>query len=266
MLKKIICILFDILFFLSISKRWKLKFLIQEFIEKKNFIFVHKSKRIIFKVDSEHCLKRYKSLLSKEKKTISWIDNMKRNDIFWDIGANVGIYSIYAAKLNNLKVISFEPIASSYHTLIKNIKENQLQKKIFAYPLAFSNFNGDGYIFFESDHSGSAGHELVANSKKPNKNFQNTLSIRPDFFVDNFNKVIPNHIKIDTDGNELSILRSMVKILKKNKLKSLCIENQFDKMTKNRENYIINFLKKFKFILKDKENLVAGYNMFFFKK
>ena len=38
---------------------------------------------------------------------------MKRNDIFWDIGANVGIYSIYAAKLNNLKVISFEPIASS---------------------------------------------------------------------------------------------------------------------------------------------------------
>ena len=58
----------------------------------------------------------------------------------------------------------------------------------------------------------------------------------------------------------------MVKILKKKKLKSLCIENQFYRMTKNRENYIINFLKKFKFILKDKENLVAGYNMFFFKK
>jgi hypothetical protein len=29
---------------------------------------------------------------------------------------------------------------------------------------------------------------------------------------------------------------------------------------------MINFLRKYKFILKDKENLVAGYNMFFFKK
>ena len=266
MLKKIICILLDILFFFSGSKRWKLKFLVQNFLEKKNFIFVHRNKRIVFKVDSEHCLKRYKSILSKEKKTISWIDNMKRNDIFWDIGANIGIYSIYAAKINNLKVISFEPIVSSYHTLIKNIKENHLQKKIFAYPLALSNFNKDGYIFFESDHSGSAGHELGINSRNHNKKFQTILSLRPDFFIVNFNKAIPSHIKIDTDGNELSILRSMVKILKKNKLKSLCIENQFDKMAKIRENYIINFLKKFRFILKDKENLVAGYNMFFFKK
>jgi hypothetical protein len=58
----------------------------------------------------------------------------------------------------------------------------------------------------------------------------------------------------------------MVKILKKNQLKSICVENQYDKMTKARENYMINFLRKYKFILKDKENLVAGYNMFFFKK
>jgi FkbM family methyltransferase len=266
MIKKIICILFDILFFLSGSKKWKLKFLVQEILEKKNFIFIHKNKKITFKVDSEHCLKRYKSLLFKEKKTISWINNMKRNDIFWDIGANIGIYSIYAAKVNNLKVISFEPIVSSYHTLIKNVKENELQKKVFVYPLALTNFNGDGYIFFESNHSGSAGHALLQNSKNNSKNFQTTLSIKPDFFLENFNRSKPNHIKIDTDGNELSILKSMVKILKKNQLKSICVENQYDKMTKARENYMINFLRKYKFILKDKENLVAGYNMFFFKK
>ena len=102
-----------------------------------------------------------------------------------------------------------------YHTLDKNIKENQLQKKIFAYPLAFSNFNGDGYLYFlKVIILALQVMNLLQIHKKPNKNFQNTLSIRPDFFVDNFNKVIPNHIKIDTDGNELFILRSMVKILK----------------------------------------------------
>ena len=58
----------------------------------------------------------------------------------------------------------------------------------------------------------------------------------------------------------------MVKILRKKELKSICVENQYDKMSKTRENYIINLLKKYKFILKDKENLIAGYNMFFFKK
>ncbi len=266
MLRKIIYIFFEILFFMSGSKKWKLKFIIQEFLEKKIFIFVHKNKKITFKVDSEHCLKRYKSLLYKEKKTISWIDNMKRNDILWDIGANIGIYSIYAAKMKNLKVISFEPIVSSYHTLIKNIRENQLQKKVFAYPLALTNFNGNGYIFYESDHSGSAGHKPVTNLKNKNKKFQTTLSLSPDFFVEKFNKSKPNHIKIDTDGNELSILKFMVKILKKKELKSICVENQYDKMSKTRENYIINLLKKYKFILKDKENLIAGYNMFFFKK
>ena len=129
-----------------------------------------------------------------------------------------------------------------------------------------TNFNGNGYIFYESDHSGSAGHKPVTNLKNKNKKFQTTLTLSPDFFVEKFNKSKPNHIKIDTDGNELSILKFMVKILKKKELKSICVENQYDKMSKTRENYIINLLKKYKFILKDKENLIAGYNMFFFKK
>ena len=72
-----------------------------------------------------------------------------------------GIYSIYAAKLNNLKVISFEPIASSYHTLIKNIK-NPIQKKKFCLSIGFQAILIKMDIYFESDHSGSAGHELVA--------------------------------------------------------------------------------------------------------
>ena len=57
----------------------------------------------------------------------------------------------------------------------------------------------------------------------------------------------------------------MVKILRKKELKSICVENQYDKCLKLEKLYN-QFIKKYKFILKDKENLIAGYNMFFFKK
>ena len=41
---------------------------------------------------------RYKTMFTKEIDTINWIDNFENEKIFWDIGANVGIYSIYYAK------------------------------------------------------------------------------------------------------------------------------------------------------------------------
>ena len=43
-------------------------------------------------------------------------------------------------------------------------------------------------FFYESDHSGSAGHKPVTNLKIKYKKFQTTLSLRPDFFVEKFNK------------------------------------------------------------------------------
>src|SRR5262245_6771935 len=39
---------------------------------------------------------RAATVLSKEVDTIRWIDGFKKGDVFWDIGANVGVYSLYA--------------------------------------------------------------------------------------------------------------------------------------------------------------------------
>jgi len=41
---------------------------------------------------------RVRTLFTKEPETIAWIDSFKTGEVFWDIGANIGLYGIYAAK------------------------------------------------------------------------------------------------------------------------------------------------------------------------
>ncbi len=52
---------------------------------------------------------RYETFSSKEPETLEWINHLPSGAILWDIGANVGLYSIYAAKKRECKVWAFEP-------------------------------------------------------------------------------------------------------------------------------------------------------------
>ena len=68
---------------------------------------------------------------SKEPETLEWIDNFNKKNkiIFWDIGANIGLYSVYAAAtIENIEVISFEPSTSNLRILSRNISINNLEK------------------------------------------------------------------------------------------------------------------------------------------
>ena len=67
---------------------------------------------------------RVQTLFSKEPATINWLNRMDERTILIDVGANVGMYSIYAAKLKNAHVYAFEPESQNYSTLIKNIISN----------------------------------------------------------------------------------------------------------------------------------------------
>ena len=52
---------------------------------------------------------RIRTFSTKEFENLDWIDSIKSNSIFWDIGANLGLYSIYIAKSKKCKVFAFEP-------------------------------------------------------------------------------------------------------------------------------------------------------------
>ena len=75
-------------------------------------------------------------------KEIFKIINANNIEIFFDIGANSGIYSLLLAlRFNTINIQAFEPIETTYNKFLKNIKRNNLEKRINAYNFGLSNKN-----------------------------------------------------------------------------------------------------------------------------
>ena len=131
------------------------------------------NKKLNFLVSNEMTFFRVKSLFSKEPITIEWIRSFENNSIFWDIGANIGLNSLYAALVNNSKVFAFEPAASNYFCLCKNIELNKLDKQISPLCVSFSNYTKIAPLNMISTEYGSSQNEFDYE--------KNDLSENPDF-------------------------------------------------------------------------------------
>jgi FkbM family methyltransferase len=177
---------------------------------------------------------RYKYSYISEKCTIFWIDKLiKKNDIVWDIGANVGAYSLLIGKDFKLKngaghVYAFEPESSNFFSLNKNIQINSLSDYITATPLAFSKQLNFNKFYLSSLESGSATHSVIE-SKSDGINFvpsyiQGIITLSIDLLIKKKNIPFPNHLKIDVDGHELEVIEGCLNTLKNKKLKYVIIE------------------------------------------
>ena len=71
---------------------------------------------------------------SKEPETLEWLDNIPENSVVWDIGANVGLYSCYAAKARSCRVFAFEPSVFNLEFLARNIYLNKLTELVTIIP------------------------------------------------------------------------------------------------------------------------------------
>ena len=81
---------------------------------------------------------------------------MKDNDVFFDVGANIGWYSINMAISHpKLEIYCFDPIPNTYDFLIKNLKLNGLSQ-IHAHNFAFSDYVGELELFYYKEGSGNA--------------------------------------------------------------------------------------------------------------
>src|SRR5688572_29252215 len=62
---------------------------------------------------------------TKEPETLDWIDGLSKDDVLFDVGANVGLYSVYAGKRGG-RGFSFEPEGQNYAGLTSNCLNDQL--------------------------------------------------------------------------------------------------------------------------------------------
>ena len=176
---------------------------------------------------------RVDTFFTKEPETLEWIDGFEKKDnlIFWDIGANIGLYSIYnVIKNKNSVSISFEPSSSNLRVLTRNVSINKLENNIKVFPLPLTNKDNQFQIMNESDFI--EGGSLNSFGEKFNfegKIFENKMNYQIlgtsiNYLIENNILEIPDYIKIDVDGIEHFILEGASKYLENKKIKSLSIE------------------------------------------
>ena len=172
---------------------------------------------------------RVDTFFTKEPETLEWLDGFAETDVFWDIGANIGLYSLYAAAARHVKVCAFEPSFSNYSLLNRNISYSELGKFIQAYCVAFSNESTLSSLFLSSTDDGAALHTFGSEKDWKGQPFvsafaQGMIAFSIDDFLQSFSAPFPTHIKIDVDGLEPLILSGAAKTLRDERLKSVLVE------------------------------------------
>ena len=95
-------------------------------------------RKLLIACDNLRELETRANSCKKEPELINWleINNNKEKQILWDIGSNVGAYSLVAATMG-YKVLSFEPAYQNYFKLHENISLNKLDEQIEAFCISF---------------------------------------------------------------------------------------------------------------------------------
>lgn len=175
---------------------------------------------------------RAQTYSTKEPDTLAWIDEFFRaGDVLYDIGANIGQYSLYAAKrLKGVcQVLAFEPEALNYAKLNRNIVLNGLVGVIVPYCLAISGQTALDRFYVKAFTPGAALHSLhrpLTQGDEPfaPQNQQGTLAVSLDDLTGRFAAPAPNHIKIDVDGIEAQIVRGAAQTLRSPALRTVLVE------------------------------------------
>lgn len=155
-----------------------------------------------------HCAWRVETLMTKETDTIAWINAMEPGDTLYDVGANMGQYSLLAAK-RGIHVHAFEPESQNFALLCRNIALNKLGDRITPWPLALTDNPGFDSFFVTSLIAGNSCNsfgESVDYHLQP-KTFSFTQgcygATLNDFIK---HRIPPTHIKIDVDGFEHKVI------------------------------------------------------------
>jgi len=171
---------------------------------------------------------RKDSATRKELETVKWIETMTPGDRLFDVGANIGAYSLIAAA-NGMKVYAFEPSATNFVVLLKNIIKNKFESDIIPLSVPLAEKSSLDYFNYYDLSAGASIHvfgepiDYTGSEFKPVFR-QLTMSSTIDDLVFTYGVEGPTHLKIDVDGNELQILKGAKRVLATDDLQTICIE------------------------------------------
>jgi FkbM family methyltransferase len=139
---------------------------------------------------------------------------LQKDDLFYDIGANVGVYTVLASKVKNTKTVCIEPLPTTYEKLIDNIQINRLDNVI---SLNIGLSHEKSKLYFTTDKDTMNGVALSSDSNKKEVDVDT---------LDNLSEIygIPKVVKIDVEGYETNVLKGANKILTDDRLEVVILE------------------------------------------
>jgi len=217
--------------------------------------------KIVFKItSSEH---------KKEDNIKEFIEKIPEGSIFYDLGANLGWFSLYAASLN-LKTYAFEMDPFNFKGLEENVLGNSnIIHNINIFNKGIAGFNGKGNMLYTNEEIG--GHNKVLkldNFSGPHHQDSFNMSreievVTLDNFITENNLPWPDYLKIDIDGSEHSFL--MGNPITLDKCKGMVIElwegsKLYQDCVSILERYGFNMVKKY-----DIPGWLNGFNFVYTK-
>lgn len=174
---------------------------------------------------------RWRTYNTKEPETLDWIDaSLRPGDVFLDVGANIGVYSLYASRRRpSVRVLAIEPEFSNLHLLRDNVIANALEQSIDIFGLALGATSGLTFLEVHDPTPAAAYHcalPVTTVLETPERTVgcrEGVAMLTLDRFCDAM-ACEPSLIKIDTDGGEVDILTGAHATLRSPALRSVLIE------------------------------------------
>jgi FkbM family methyltransferase len=133
---------------------------------------------------------------------------LEKEDVVWDIGSSIGLFSIYSATYAR-SIIAFEPDSEIFDRLKKNVRINKFENRIICYKMGISNEKGS--VSLNSD--GLNGHSpSISNLGRHTKRVDITVN-SIDNLIKNDGFTTPTVIKIDIEGAEILALKGAKDLL-----------------------------------------------------
>lgn len=208
-------------------------------------IVEHDGVRMSFVVPNYVNSWRIRSFSSKEPETLEWIDGFAPGSVLWDVGANVGLYSCYAARRRGCRVFAFEPSVFNLELLARNIWNNALCELVTIVPLPLSDNLANSTLNMSSTEWGGAmstfDQTYTHDGSSLNKIFEfRTVGVSMDDAAQLLRIPPPDYLKMDVDGIEHLILKGGAAVLRSVKGVLIEINEEFPKQAADSSRYLVD--------------------------
>jgi FkbM family methyltransferase len=193
---------------------------------------------LLCKAGHGRLLWRAQTFYTEEPATIEWLDRLTPDDVYWDIGANIGLYAIYAAKFRGCRTLAFEPESQNYALLVENIVMNGVTGNCLPAIIAVSDRSevsrlrvryitkGGAFNMFQPASATGVPESFQAAQKyERHQGFdQLVFGCTVDELVSKHGFPAPTCIKLDVDGLEPNIVAGAMQTIKSGSVRSILVE------------------------------------------